>query len=93
MSLQTMVLKNLGRDNSRAPKAKNVNFTIIYFEAFMERHEDFFRSCLKRNFCLSGTVLDSWSSVPWDNLHIIILFEAECISQLDLSFKYYTAQQ
>lgn len=47
MSLQTMELKNLGRDNNRAPKAKNVNFAIIYFEPFMERHLDFFRSCLK----------------------------------------------
>lgn len=64
MSLQTMELKNLGRDNSGAPKAKNVNFAIIYFEAFMERHRDFFRSSLKWNFFLSETALDSWSSVP-----------------------------
>lgn len=93
MSLQTMELKDLGRDNSGAPKAKNVSFAIIYFEAFMERHRGFFRSSLKWNFCLSETALDSWSSVPWDILHIITLFQAECISQLKLSFKYYTAQQ
>lgn len=93
MSLQSMELKNLERNNSRASKAKNVNFAIIYFEAFMERHMDFFRSSLQPNFCLSETALDSWSSVAWDTLHSIALFEAQCISQLKLSFKYYSAQQ
>lgn len=48
MSLQSMELKNLERNNSRASKAKNVNFAIIYFEAFMERHMDFFRILYSR---------------------------------------------
>lgn len=41
MSLQTTDQENLGRDNTGVPKAKNVNFVIIYFEAFMERHRNF----------------------------------------------------
>lgn len=41
MSLQTTEQDNIGRDNTELPKAKNVNFVIIYFDAFMERQRNF----------------------------------------------------